>query len=189
MRKSIADFFKPMKDAAHRAHKEVCNRENETLKPLEDAALALGQRIASFEHQAREAARIEQDRLRVEQQRIAEEEARQEAERLAIEDAIELEAAGDIAAAEAVLANPTPVVPRYVAPPVVPTNITRVAGAAARTTWKARVVNPNLVPREYLIVDESALNKIAGVMKERAKVPGVEFYPETAVHGRSSRVA
>lgn len=186
MRKQVAEFFAPMKKAAHNAHKAVCDRENETLKPLQEAQKALGARIVAFEQRVREEAKAEEDRLRREAQAEEDRRARDESERLAIEDAIVLEEVGDLAGAAAVLANPAPVLPRYVPPPVVHTGLNRVSGVATRTTWKARVTNPNLIPREYMMPDESALGRLANALKHKARVPGVEFYADTTVSGRCS---
>lgn len=185
MKKQVTEFFTPMKTAAHAAHKAVCDRENQTMKPLLDAQKELSSKLVAFERQVETDRRAEEERLRIAAQAAAEAEAKAEAERLALEDAVELEAAGDIAGAEAVLANPVPVLPRYVPAPVVASPITRIAGAVGKETWKARVINPALVPREWLIVDEAGLNKHAANRKSMAVVPGVEFYPEASVHGRS----
>jgi hypothetical protein len=46
-----------------------------------------------------------------------------------------------------------------------------------RRSWKWRLVKPELVPREFLVVDTVRLNKYATAMRESAHVPGVEFYP------------
>jgi hypothetical protein len=184
MRKQVTAFFEPMKTAAHAAHKAVCDRENETLKPLLNAQKELSKKLVAFEAQVEADRRAEQERLRIEAKAIAEREAREESERLALEDAVALEQAGDTVAAEAVLANPAPIVPRYVPAPIVPSPLTRVSGAVGKETWKARITNINLVPREWMIVDEAALNKHAANRKQMAVVPGVEFYAETSMHGR-----
>ena len=46
--------------------------------------------------------------------------------------------------------------------------------------YKARIINPDLIPRQFLVPDEVALNKYATDKKEAAigTVPGVEFYSE-----------
>lgn len=185
MRKQVTEFFAPMKTAAHAAHKAVCDKESQILKPLLDAQRELSTKLMAFERQVEADRRATQERLRIEAQAAAEAEAKAESERLALEDAVELEAAGDIAGAEAVLANPVPVLPRYVPAPVVASSITRVGGFVAKEVWKARVVNPGLVPREWMLVDLAALNKHAANRKSMAIVPGVEFFCETTAHGRS----
>lgn len=47
-----------------------------------------------------------------------------------------------------------------------------------RENWKARVVDPFLVPEEHKIVDIQGLNALARSSKGTAKVPGVIFYSD-----------
>ncbi len=54
-------------------------------------------------------------------------------------------------------------------------------GIAFKSQWKARVVDENAVPREYLIPDILKLNRIATVTGGGLDIPGVEFYEETIV--------
>lgn len=71
---------------------------------------------------------------------------------------------------------------RLEAAPVTITNTVKTEKGAwtVQARWKARVVDESLVPREFLIVDTIKLNKYATTMKESAKVPGVEFFKESA---------
>jgi hypothetical protein len=57
--------------------------------------------------------------------------------------------------------------------------------------WRWRYLNDDkeralqLIPRDFLCVDESKLTKYAGAMRESAKVPGIQFYSEDLpVRGR-----
>ena len=60
-----------------------------------------------------------------------------------------------------------------------------------RTVWKARVTDPNLIPREYLQVDLVKINGTISTFKEEIEagtfiIAGVEFYSEsTTVNSRS----
>jgi hypothetical protein len=78
MTKQVQDYWKPIKDKAHAAHKEICNRETELLKPLKDAAGLIDTQ--------RRAWLAEQERIRQEAERkaraIAEEAARKERARI-----------------------------------------------------------------------------------------------------------
>ena len=47
-----------------------------------------------------------------------------------------------------------------------------------REVWRWRVTDISQVPKKYLTVDEKALNQIARDKKEKARVKGIEFYPE-----------
>lgn len=61
----------------------------------------------------------------------------------------------------------------------------RPSGISIPKHWKHRVINPELVPPEFRLIDEKKLAKYATAMKESAKVPGVEFYEEATVSAKS----
>lgn len=48
--------------------------------------------------------------------------------------------------------------------------------AATRKFWKFKIVDEEKVPREYMAPDEKKLGSLARTEKEKASVPGVEFY-------------
>ena len=52
---------------------------------------------------------------------------------------------------------------------------------AQSKAWKWKLVNPKLVPKDFWILDEKALNKIARSQKKDQPfdVPGIEFYQES----------
>ena len=81
----VKDFFKPIKDAAHKAHKEVCDREKLMLDPLTKAEKAIKKALGDYEYE------LECKR------KAAEERARQAAKAAAerrLAEAIELETQG-----------------------------------------------------------------------------------------------
>lgn len=181
MRKEIADTFKPMKDAAFKTHRTICDQERTLDTPLLEAEQTLKRAIGSFvaeqKRLAAEAEAAERRRLQEEADRIAAEES----QRLAIEDAVALEAEGKIDEAEAVLANPIPVQPVRVAPaPVVPA-VAQVKGVRTTQVWKFRITDANKIPREYLVVNESAIKAVVSRTNGKIQIPGVETYPEEQV--------
>jgi hypothetical protein len=59
-------------------------------------------------------------------------------------------------------------------------------GTAAKTTWKAKVTNPALVPIEIAgiqirPIDTKALDTLARASKGSIKIPGVEFYEDVQI--------
>lgn len=54
-------------------------------------------------------------------------------------------------------------------------------GIITRVTWKARIIDANAVPRQYLKPDEEMLNGIARASKGILQIPGVEFYPDESL--------
>ena len=181
MRKEIADTFKPMKDAAFKAHRTVCDQEKNLDAPLLEAERrlknAIGGFIAEQQRLAREAEEAERRRL----QEDADRKAQEESQRLAIEDAVALEAEGRVEEAEAVLANPVPVAPVRVAPaPVVP-DVARVKGVSSRTVWKFRILDETKIPRDYLLVNEQAIRAVVARTNGKIQIPGVEVYADQQV--------
>jgi chromosome segregation ATPase len=59
----------------------------------------------------------------------------------------------------------------------------KAAGVRRVQVWHARVVDAALVPREYLIINESALDKVAKATKGAIRIPGVEIYCTVTVAG------
>lgn len=60
-------------------------------------------------------------------------------------------------------------------------------GVSLKQSWKAEVINPDLVTARFkTIIDKVALNAYARAMKEKAKEPGVRFYPVDSVAARKS---
>jgi hypothetical protein len=120
----------------------------------------------------------EQEKIRQEQERKlrieAEEKARKERERLE-ERARKAAESGKAAKAEELQQAAAEV--QAVAPVLAP-RVEKVIGVSTKTIWKARVKDIAIVPREYMVVDESALNKVAQATKGSLNIPGVEFYSE-----------
>ena len=61
-----------------------------------------------------------------------------------------------------------------------------VAGIAQKVVWKFRVVDFRSLPDTYKLPNEVMLGSIARADKDRARVPGVEFYAEPVLAARGS---
>lgn len=59
--------------------------------------------------------------------------------------------------------------------PTVAANVRKVDAVAMKTYWSAEVVDINLVPREYMIVDQKKLNALAVATKGPSNIAGVRF--------------
>lgn len=193
MVKQVIDWFKPMKDAAFKAHREITAKEKSVLDPLENAKKHLSSQIGLF-HRKEEEARIAAERkLQQEAQerakKLAEEEA-QRREELAIQKSAELQAQGKTEEAERVLThaaatstviqtqaqNHVPIVHVPAAP--------KIAGVAIRQNWKFEIVSADLVPREYLIPDERAIRARVQSLKDKCSIPGVRVWCEDGAASR-----
>lgn len=162
--KEIREFFAPMKKAAHDAHRTICTKETETLKPYVMAE-KLSKRLAGDWY--------------LEERRKADEEARKERERLAAEEekkkaarVEKLREVGEPEAAERVEEH------EVVVAPVKAVNQAAGSGFTMVDRWKARVIDVAKVPREYLVPDMIALGRLARENKGENPPAGVEFYNE-----------
>ena len=175
----IADTCDPVVKAANAAHKAATQQRNTLQGPLKTAETtikrAMGDYLAKQERERRE-----EEGRQVAEARKAEEEAR-------LAQAEALEAAGDSEAAERTLDAPvTPPPP----PPRPAMAAPKVAGIAARKTWKARVTDPmalirgvaaGSVPAKALKIDEGWLNRQAQALETELAYPGVEAYSENTI--------
>lgn len=153
-------YWKPLKAKAKAVHAEVCDKEAELLKRVGPAMVQLSSRLATWTMAEREKARRDQ-----EIREKAEWEARQK-EREAeskLEEVIDFEEASRIAEA----AKPTAPLPPAPAQPVLD-------GLSMRDHWKFRVVEFDLVPKRFLMVDERAVQ--AEIDDRKDKRAAVEFF-------------
>lgn len=176
--KQVQDYWKKPKADAASAHKTICSKEKEMLKPLTDAEAIVKRSMLDYSE------RIEAERRR------AEDEARkkkiEESERL-INAAVEAEKAGDetgvaMNMAMAEIVNDMEIAPAIAKPTA--------EGVSVRKSWKARVTDPQLVPAyangfEIREIKMSVLNNLAKASQGTLKIPGVEFYLESTIGAKS----
>ena len=55
------------------------------------------------------------------------------------------------------------------------------AAISFRKVWDVEIVDPNLVPREYLLIDVPALRKVCQATKGQIQIPGVRFVQRESV--------
>lgn len=166
--RAITDDFEPSRVAAKAAYDNVLKQRDKYVDPLVQVEKLVKAAQTTFEREEYEKA--EKERMRL--QAIADKQAQAERERLEREAAKlktpELaEARREMAAA-------------IVAPVVTVPIIAKAEGTSAAKIWKARVVDPAKVPREWMIVDQKALDAFAKSTKGTKQIEGVEFYPETS---------
>ena len=171
--KEVEAYFKPMKQAADAAKRQILDKEKAVVGPLHEAKRLTHAALLEWS-KAEERSRLElQRRLQAE----ADEKARREREALEKKAAAAKRHETKQRYAEEALSKSAPVVSVSAETPKIP-------GVAPRKVWRARVVDATKVPREFLMVDESKLNKFAVAMGGQAKVDGVEFYQEESLTRR-----
>ena len=164
----IHTAFDPICDAAFKAHKEAVTQRKKYLDPIENGRSILKPKMFVFQK--------EQERIRYEAQKKAEEETRKQAEELALQAAVEAEAAGNKELAEAIINEPVKAAPVSI-PKVVPKSETRF-----RLQYYAEILDLRKLiaeiaagrqPITLVEPNMSALNKIAVALKDSMNIPGV----------------
>lgn len=172
--KRMVDHFAGMKAAAHAAWKAITAKEADMLKPLTDAEGVVKGRMVAWQTEQERIRQAEQRRLQAE----ADEKARREREALEARAAKLKTPEKAEALREQAAAIVAPVVTVATAAPVI-------KGQSIRKTWRAVVVDAAKVPREWLIVNDQALQAFARSTKGAVPVAGVEFKEEIGLASSS----
>lgn len=168
--KAVEDYWKPLKEQATAQHKAIVAKEKELLSPFTSAETEIKNKMVAWQR-----AKMEEERLfREEQERYRKEE---EARLLAL--AVKAEAEGKEEHSDFLVEQAQEI---HVAIFEQPKQV-KVSGTAVKTVWKAKVINPDIVPviaNGIVIrqIDTAALNKIATMVKGKSNIPGVEFYED-----------
>lgn len=165
----VKDFFKPLKDAAHKAHKEVCDREKMMLEPLTRAEAVIKRVAGGY--------LAEQERKRREAEERAWQAAKAEADRR-LAEAAALENEGKIEAAAAAMEEAEIIDSATVAVPVAQT--AKVKGVSSSKDWEIVSINADDVPVDIAgtiirPVDDKAVMRLIRASKGTIQIPGVTY--------------
>lgn len=179
--KNVETFFAPFKSMAHKLHKALCDRESEILAPVRMLDNRLRLAIGDY--------KTAEDRARQVRERELAEQARKEAQDRAAQEAAQLESAGEHAMAAAVIeeaiAAPAAIV-------VLADTTKEIEGLSFVTRWHWKFAGGpsdvtqtppalvartmELIPREFLCLDEKKVGAYARNMKATGKIPGLDIY-------------
>lgn len=176
------EFFRPMKEAAFAAHRAVCAKEAEALKPLMDEKTRLTAGMKSFTAQ-REAERRRLQRESDERVRLA----RLEAQRAENERARECAEAAPGQEAEA----PAPITAPLTPAPVIGTTVPQAPGVSVIRKWAFVIEDEAQVPctPEFWSVDPAKIKSYVERMKGHAvgRIPGVRVYEDEQIKATGRR--
>ena len=179
--KETEAFFKGVKSTIDDIKKPVLQAEKDDSNPYNAEKNRLGGLLTAYQAAER--------RKREEEERIAREVAEKQAQEEALQRAIELAAAGEDEAADAVLEEPV-----IAAPVVIPASAPKPTGSVARknydieiTDLKALVaaVAAGTMPSLCLVANESFIRNQAKAMKEAFSMPGVKLVVTESTSFRS----
>ena len=166
----VKEFWKPMKDAAHKAHAEICSKEKAMLQPLTNAEKILKNTMGVYV--------AEQDRKRREAEEAARRAAQEEVDRK-MQEAIDLDAAGDAVGAEMAMME-AEVMDDMSESVAVAGAKPKADGASASKDWEIVDIDTNLVPTsvagvEIRPVDKAAVMRLIRASKGSIKIEGVAY--------------
>jgi len=181
--KSLDELRKSLTKPLDESKKRIMEFFKSPLDSLEQAEKTIKSAMISW-HQEQERIRLAEERRLAELQRKEAEELQKKVEaELAKAASLKTDKAKEAAQARAEEAQAKiEMVNSYV--PTVESKVEAVAGISKRTVWKFRVVNVNLVPREYMIPDEKFIGKMVEASKGTKPIAGIEIYSESIIVAR-----
>lgn len=165
----VKDFFKPIKETAHKAHKEVCDREKMMLAPLTRAEGVIKRATGNY--------LSEQERKRREAEERARQAAKAEADRR-LAEAIALENQGKTEEAAAAVEEAEIIDSAEVSIPM--TMAPKIKGVSASKDWELVSVDDSKVPVDVAgtiirPVDQGAIMRLIRASKGTIRIPGVTY--------------
>ena len=170
-KKWFKDLFDPNISKANKLHKSLVAQKRQFTDLLDNIEDKLKSAIGVYDRKQKAIQEAEQRRLQAAEEakrRKEEERLRKEADKIKTPEIKQarLEEAEEVKATIPVIPPPAP---------------QKRKGESTRITWKARVTDKNLVPREYMFVDVKVLNALARATKGSIKVAGVVFYEDSSL--------
>ena len=71
-----------------------------------------------------------------------------------------------------------------VSAPLAQANKPQVAGQSIQTLYDFEILDPLLIPREYLLVDEVKIRKVVKALKEDTRIPGIKVITKKSLSSR-----
>lgn len=166
--KKLGDLRKSMTQPLDAAKQAIMDFFRGPSEQLEVAEKTLKDAMSAYQKELERKAA--EDRKRAEEARLQEQERLQVAAAKAAESG-RTDHAMDLIQQAATVA----------AAPVAVRETPSVKGISFRETWRFEITDESLIPREYLIVDETKIRKVVLVMKEKTSIPGVRAYSDKQV--------
>ena len=169
----ITAFIRPLVESAYKNWKLIKKKENTLLNPVINAENTIKLAMRKFQQ--------EQERKRREEEIRLAELARKEAERLQKR----AEKASKKGQAEKAEALQQQALETEMMKPIVQSEVPKVAGIGSRESWKFRIVDIDLIPREFMTPNLQRIGEVARTTKGTLKIPGIKFYKEDIITSRT----
>lgn len=174
MIKHVESELNPQIKLAHESHKAAMATKKKLLEPLETVEYNINVALRNWQVKKEAEAKTLQDKINKQLAEAAEEQRKKvelEAKNATNEwdKEVAVDKLADIKTDSVELA----VCKEAIAP--------KITGQYKKSNWKARVINPELVPDEYWIINESMLDKVAKMTKGEEKINGIEFFDDFTI--------
>jgi|GEM_PF-5884038 len=192
LERKIRDEYDPLAQAAYQSHKMITGRRAAHLKPIQEAAKALKEKLSKWIAEEREKRRLQAEKEAERQREIEERRAAELAEQLEREEGYDAEEAVEVAQQQAVLAP----APAAIARPITP----KVKGVSSREVLAIEVhdlqalcasIGEGKTPDVLLVRTakdrqrlESNIRQYANAFAGRVEIPGVRITKVSAVSRR-----
>lgn len=180
-KKTVTEFFKPMKDAAHKAHKQICDREKVMTDPLGKAEKLVKQKMGAYQQEVERKQREREAELRC----LAEAERERK-----FQEAVAAEAQGDTITAEMAMME-AEVMDDAAAVAVAPVAAPKVKGISTRMSWEITGIDPGKVPVEFAgvcirPVDEKEVLNLIKATNGKIQIPGITYREKPIISARGA---
>lgn len=158
LQRKIHEIYDPLVESANKTHKKAVAERKKHLEPLEMAEVMVRGRMNSF--------MTSQDVIRkqAEEERRKLEEAHQA--RLTQDSPPSIESIPRKLSVERLAPRDLPEVPE----------IPKIEGLSQVKDWKWKIVDVSLIPAEFWMLDEKAIEAVVKVQKESTQIPGIEVF-------------
>jgi hypothetical protein len=170
----IMAFFKPIKQKTDEAHRQACADEARFLLPLREGEKVAKTKIAGY---------IDAERRKQEIAAEIKRKAQEEANRLVDETLAKAAVAKTPEEADRLIdeaaAKEIEIIQTAPPPPARPST----DGIGIREEWHYEITDEEAIPKEWWMLNLAAIAEHGRKNKEKASIPGVRFWKETAISG------
>lgn len=184
--KLAGDYLRQIKqkiDMLENTRKTVTGPLNLALKTFNDLFKPPVEKLKSIEAKIKldmGSYYLEQERKRIEQEAKLQEQARVQAEKEKAKLDKKIAKTNDEQTKQTLEMQKDTIIPVSVSVD----NQAQAQGISTKKVWKYRIVDSTLIPREYLMPNDKALQGIATATKGTIKIPGIEIYSDNIIVAR-----
>lgn len=166
--KNVTEYWKPAKEAAAQAHKQICSKEKAMLDPLKEAESILKSKMITYTTEQQRKAEEEAQRIKVEQEKLALEQLKR---------AEELRKQGN--EVEAYITEQNAITISELETKV-DSGVQKVDGMSYQSDYDIIVIDSNKVPSyingiEIRKIDTTAIKKLVKLTGNTVEIPGIQI--------------